>query len=71
MTHGSMTEEHRKRLGLSKNFIRLSVGIEDVQDLLKDLEHAFQMLSEFVKKNDEQDRTSSIEKNDPGECSVH
>ena len=71
MTHGSMTEEHRERLGLSKNFIRLSVGIEDVQDLLKDLEHAFQMLTQFVKKNDEQDRTLFIEKNDQGQCSVH
>ena len=41
MTHASIPEETRKKLGIHDNFIRLSVGIEDIKDLKKDLENAF------------------------------
>jgi cystathionine gamma-lyase len=37
MTHGSVPAEHRKMLGIDDNFVRLSTGIEDVDDLINDL----------------------------------
>lgn len=40
MTHGSIPPEVRKKSGLSDSLIRLSVGIEDVNDLIADLEQA-------------------------------
>ena len=41
MTHASVPTETRAALGISDGFIRLSVGIEDVQDLFDDLGQAF------------------------------
>jgi cysteine-S-conjugate beta-lyase len=40
MTHASIPPEQRKKLGITDSFIRLSVGIEAVEDLKKELEHA-------------------------------
>ncbi|XVJ60722.1 MAG: cystathionine gamma-synthase [Tepidisphaera sp.] len=40
MTHASIPAEARKILGIDDGLIRLSVGIEDVQDLIADLEQA-------------------------------
>jgi cystathionine gamma-lyase len=40
MTHASIPKEERKRAGLDDGLIRLSVGIEHVQDLLEDLKRA-------------------------------
>lgn len=40
MTHASVPPENRKVLGIADNFVRLSVGIETQQDLIKDLEQA-------------------------------
>lgn len=40
MTHAGVPPEHKARLGISEDLIRLSVGIEDIGDLLKDLEKA-------------------------------
>ncbi|MYA95518.1 MAG: PLP-dependent transferase [Nitrospinae bacterium] len=40
MTHASLTEESREALGISDTLIRLSVGIEDADDLIEDLEQA-------------------------------
>ena len=40
MTHASVPAESRKALGIDDNLIRLSVGIEEVEDLIKDLENA-------------------------------
>lgn len=40
MTHASVPAERRKELGIDDSLIRLSVGIENVEDLLKDLDHA-------------------------------
>lgn len=40
MTHASIPEETRARVGVSDGLLRLSVGIEDVDDLLADLEQA-------------------------------
>ena len=40
MTHASIPEEIRTRVGVSDGLLRLSVGIEDVDDLVADLEQA-------------------------------
>lgn len=41
MTHASIPKEEREKTGVTDTLIRLSVGIEDVEDLKADLEHAF------------------------------
>jgi cystathionine beta-lyase/cystathionine gamma-synthase len=38
MTHTAVPQEVRQRTGIYDSLIRLSVGIEDVDDLLEDLE---------------------------------
>ncbi len=40
MTHGSVPKDRREQLGITDTLIRLSVGIEDVDDLIADLDHA-------------------------------
>lgn len=40
MTHASVPPDQRDKLGISDSLIRLSVGIEDVQDLIDDLDIA-------------------------------
>jgi cystathionine gamma-lyase len=40
MTHASVPEEIRARLGISDTLIRLSVGVEDADDLIADLDYA-------------------------------
>lgn len=40
MTHASIPADARAALGISDGLVRLSVGIEDVDDLLADIEHA-------------------------------
>ncbi|MDZ7660697.1 cystathionine gamma-synthase [Fodinibius sp.] len=42
MTHGSIPKEVREKAGLKDSLIRLSVGIEDVDDLIEDLDQAFE-----------------------------
>jgi cystathionine beta-lyase len=41
MTHGSIPYELRQSVGIVDNLVRLSVGIENVEDLIKDLDNAF------------------------------
>jgi cystathionine gamma-lyase/cystathionine beta-lyase/cystathionine gamma-lyase/homocysteine desulfhydrase len=41
MTHASVPPEDRARLGITDGLVRISVGIEDVEDLIADLENAF------------------------------
>ncbi|MBI4056509.1 MAG: cystathionine gamma-synthase [Elusimicrobia bacterium] len=40
MTHGSIPKEEREKAGLKDTLLRLSVGIEDVEDLIQDLDQA-------------------------------
>ena len=40
MTHASLPEATRKALGINDGLIRLSVGVEDLEDLIGDLRHA-------------------------------
>lgn len=44
MTHASVPKETRKKLGIVDNLVRLSVGVEDVEDLLADLRQALASL---------------------------
>ena len=41
MTHASIPEDKRKEIGISDDLVRLSVGVEDIEDLLADLAQAF------------------------------
>lgn len=41
MTHGAIPKMERDRIGITENFLRLSVGIEDKEMLKADLEQAF------------------------------
>jgi cystathionine gamma-lyase len=40
MTHGSIPKTEREKVGVTDNLLRLSVGVEDIEDLLADLEQA-------------------------------
>lgn len=42
MTHASIPKEERTKNGLSDSLIRLSVGVEDAEDILADLEQALE-----------------------------
>jgi cystathionine beta-lyase/cystathionine gamma-synthase len=39
-THGSVSEEVRRKMGINEGRIRLSIGIEDKEDLIADLDQA-------------------------------
>ncbi|MFM8394754.1 MAG: PLP-dependent transferase, partial [Acidobacteriota bacterium] len=39
-THSQLTEEEQASTGVTPGLIRLSVGIEDIRDILADLERA-------------------------------
>ncbi len=39
-SHASVSPEHRRRMGITDQLLRLSVGIEHVDDLIADLEQA-------------------------------
>ncbi|HEX8801474.1 MAG TPA: PLP-dependent transferase [Terriglobales bacterium] len=40
MTHVAIGEKGRKAIGLTDGMVRISVGIEDVEDLIADLDQA-------------------------------
>jgi len=42
MTHASVPPERRAKIGIGDGLIRLSCGVEDVEDLIEDLDQAFQ-----------------------------
>lgn len=41
-THGDVPKEMRERLGINERFLRMSVGIENIEDLIEDLEQALE-----------------------------
>ncbi len=41
MTHASVPRENREKLGIADGFIRVSVGVEHIDDLIADLDRAF------------------------------
>jgi cystathionine beta-lyase/cystathionine gamma-synthase len=40
MTHASIPFEQRQRIGITDGLVRISVGLEDVEDIIADLDHA-------------------------------
>jgi cystathionine beta-lyase len=40
MTHGSVPKELRMKFGLTDSLVRLSVGVEDSEDLIEDIANA-------------------------------
>jgi cystathionine gamma-lyase len=44
MTHASVPVEVRKKLGIEDNLVRLSVGIEDIGNMLADLDHSLSLI---------------------------
>jgi len=40
MTHGSVPAAHKAELGITPDLLRLSVGIEDIEDIIGDLAFA-------------------------------
>ncbi len=40
MTHASVPKAERDKAGVTDNLLRLSVGVEDIEDLLEDLKQA-------------------------------
>ncbi len=45
MTHASVPREMREAMGLTDSLVRLSIGVEDVEDLIADLEQALEALT--------------------------
>lgn len=44
MTHASIPREERLKVGLTDSLVRLSIGVEDVEDLIQDLDQALNQL---------------------------
>ncbi len=51
MTHASIPKEEREKRGITDNLVRLSVGIEDLEDLLTDLDNALNQNNKLVTTN--------------------
>lgn len=51
MTHASVPLEEKKILGLTDNLIRISVGLESVEDLIEDFRKGFEKVAESLKAN--------------------
>jgi len=50
MTHAAVPPEQRAKLGITDTLIRLSVGIEETEDIINDLDQALKIANETVKK---------------------
>jgi O-succinylhomoserine sulfhydrylase len=44
-THAKLTEEARQSVGITPNLVRLSIGLEDVGDIVADLQHALHIFA--------------------------
>ena len=51
MTHASIPKEEREKSGVTDALVRLSVGIEDVNDLIEDLEQALAIEEEAARES--------------------
>uniref|UniRef100_A0AAY4EV78 Cystathionine gamma-lyase n=1 Tax=Denticeps clupeoides TaxID=299321 RepID=A0AAY4EV78_9TELE len=52
MTHASVPENERAELGISDTLIRLSVGLEDEQDIIQDLDQALAAANPFSRSHE-------------------
>lgn len=48
MTHASVPAEQRAELGINDNFIRMSIGLENADDLLNDISNALNIAVSFM-----------------------
>jgi len=48
MTHAPLTPEARLKLGITDNFIRFSVGIEECEDIMKDIHQALLISNDYT-----------------------
>ena len=46
MTHSSVPREERLKAGITDGQVRLSIGIEDVEDIIADLDQALKVVEE-------------------------
>ena len=44
MTHSSLPEKERRKMGIGDDLIRLSVGVEDTTDLVEDVKQALDLV---------------------------
>jgi cystathionine gamma-lyase/cystathionine beta-lyase/cystathionine gamma-lyase/homocysteine desulfhydrase len=44
MTHAALPPEERRKLGITEGLVRLSVGVEDVRDIIADLDQALRVV---------------------------
>lgn len=44
MTHSSVLAERRAQIGITDSLIRISVGLEDPEDIIADLEQALSLI---------------------------
>jgi methionine-gamma-lyase len=44
MTHAGLSKEAREAAGITDGLVRFSVGIEDCEDIIADLEHALELV---------------------------
>merc|ERR1712130_703813 len=51
MTHASVPKKQREELGILDNLVRLSIGIEDIGDIIADLDHALSFVLDKKKKS--------------------
>ena len=51
MSHSYMSEEHRRAAGITPGLIRMSVGIENIEDLMADFDQAFDRLQKIHRPN--------------------
>lgn len=49
MTHASVPAEQRAELGINDNFIRMSIGLENADDLLNDINNALNIAVRSLK----------------------
>jgi cysteine-S-conjugate beta-lyase len=71
MTHKSIETEKRRAAGVSDSLIRLSVGLEDAQDLIDDIENALRKVgSEQLAESRKKSNTFSNSLPLPAHCSL-
>jgi len=46
MTHSYISKRDREKMGITNSLIRISVGIEDITDLIEDLDNAFKRMTQ-------------------------
>ncbi|PFA67731.1 cystathionine gamma-synthase [Bacillus sp. AFS015802] len=51
MSHASMPKEERERRGITDGLLRLSVGLENVDELIKDLQHGLDSIQKIKRNN--------------------